>query len=160
MNSHRNNIPRQVSEQPPSSIRRQTRKQTVVETLEAPMLTGVSLRDFIEFKRKRDKYEREISEKNKEEGVEITLASYLTSVDRPVLELMWLRKYIERDSLDEITEDDVKECISHRARRKPGDFEIAAVEKTISNVHIKMSIPGAENRIDTLLLDYKKALDL
>ncbi len=60
--------------------------------------------------------------RTKEEGVNVTLASYLTSVDRSVLELLSLRGYIKIEHFEDITEIDVKRCIKERSTRKPGDF--------------------------------------
>jgi len=80
-------------------------------------------------------YEGEITEKNKEDNVSIT----------PVR--------------DEITNDDIQQCIEKRAERRPEDFDMATVEKCIKKVHMKMNVSSAENRIDVLVLDYINALE-
>ncbi len=63
------------------------------------------------------------------------------------------------ENFEDITEIDVKRCIEERSTRKPGDFEVASVEKAVAKVQMKMSISGAEDRSNILLLDYKRALE-
>ena len=125
----------------------------------APRLKDVTFLDFIKFKEARENYEREVSEKKKEPGVDIHLAFYIVSVDQNALDLFVERQYIKNYSVVEVTDQDVLECISSRCERRKGDFEITDVVRAIRNVHIKLGIPGAEPRIDTPLLDYKRALE-
>lgn len=136
-----------------------TKNQTIVDVITAPRLRDVTFLDFIKFKKARENYERELEEKNKEPGVSVSKASYLTSVDHIVLELFVQRKYIQRDSVKDVTEEDIIDCINKRAERPKGEFELSDVEKAVKSVRMKMSIPGAEPRVDSLLLDYKRALE-
>jgi len=41
-----------------------TVRQTIVETVEAPRLEGITTADFVKFKQDREVYERRIAEKN------------------------------------------------------------------------------------------------
>lgn len=91
--------------------------------------------------------------------MDMQLASYATSIDHNVLELFIDRQYIKHDSVAEVTEADLIECINRRCERPKGAFELSDVEKAIKTVCIRMSIPGAEPRIDSLVLDYKRALE-
>lgn len=136
-----------------------TKNQTIVDTIKAPRLKDVTFLDFIRFVKARENYEREIADKNTEPGVEVPLASYLTSVDHNVLELFIERQYIVKDTVKDITEQDLIKCIESRAVRSKGDFEVADVDKAVKSVRMKMHVPGAEPRVDTLLLDYKRALE-
>ncbi len=47
--------------------------------------------------------------RNKDDGVDITLATYKTSVDNSLLWLKWKRGYIVKDIFDEITDEDIKQ---------------------------------------------------
>ena len=142
---------------PPKSMF--TKNQTIVDTIKAPRLKDVTFLDFIKFKKARENYEREVSEKNKEPGVDIHLASYITCVDHNVLDLFVERQYIKKNCVEDVTDQDILQCINSRCDRRKGDFEITDVVRAIRSVHIKLGIPGAEPRIDTLLLDYKRALE-
>ena len=135
-----------------------TKNQTIVDTIMAPRLIGVTYADFMKFKEAHEVYEREVDEKNKEPGVKIQKASHVTCVDPTVLELLVERAYINRDSVRDATEKDIFNCIENRCERPKGQFELADVKTAIKDVRIKMNIPGAEPRNDTLVLDYMRAL--
>ncbi|CAN8069119.1 unnamed protein product [Agarophyton chilense] len=136
-----------------------TKNQTIVDTIKAPRLRDVTYLHFIKFKKARENYEREVLEKNKDPGVNITLASYATSVDHNVLEQFIDRQYIQRESVADVTEEDLLDCINRRCERPKGEFELSDVEKAIKSVRLDMSILGAEPGIDTLVLAYKRALE-
>lgn len=144
---------------PPSGSVANTKNQTIVDTIRAPRLHYVTYMDFLRFRKARENYEPEVDENNKEPGVHIQKSSYLISTDATVLELLVDRRYIDRDSVNEVTEEDIFECTSKRCERSKGDYELPDVEKAIRNVRMKMSITGAEPRIDNLWLDYKRALE-
>jgi len=152
-------MPRRRSTVEPSGPISDSKRQTVVETLEAPLLSGLSVEDFVRFKKDREKYELEVQEKNKEDGVEITPAGYITSVDRTLLKVLFKRGYIVANSFEDITDDDIRECIGRKSVRPEDDLDLSAVESCIRHVYIKMNVPGAENRIDTLVWDYLKVLE-
>lgn len=94
------------------------------------------------FRKARENYGGEVDEKNKEPGVHILKSSYLTSIDRTVLELLVDRGNIDRDSISEAIEEDNVESISKRCERSKADYELPDVEEAILNVRMKMSIFG------------------
>ena len=132
-------------------------RQTIIHTLEAPMLQGISLQHFVDFKRKRDLYELRVEEKNREDGVQITPTSNRSSMDTILLRTLWRAKYIFADSVEDITEKDIRKCVEEKSVIK--EVILSTVGKAIKNVKMKMNLVPAESRIWTLVYDYEQALE-
>lgn len=62
-------------------------RQTIVETVEAPRLEGITITGFVKFKHDRAMYERRIEEKNSGPKVEVQMTTYIDSVDPSVLNI-------------------------------------------------------------------------
>ena len=82
-----------------------TVKQTIVETLEAPRLNGISTQDFVKFKQDRAIYERRAAKKNYQDGVTVALTSYRNSIKNPILALMLRAEWVTAPDTDCTTED-------------------------------------------------------
>lgn len=136
-----------------------TVKQTTLVGLEAPRLRSMEMKDMILFIRAREVYENTVAEKNKESGVNIPLASYRVSVEHNVLRMMWRAKWIVSDSLESITDNDIKTCVRDRSKRNLDTLNSEEVDAIVKKVRMKMHIREAESRVWTLALDYEKALE-
>lgn len=155
--SHNNSGKNRVSgssQAGPSTVR-----QTIVANLEAPKLKGISTKNFITFLRLREAYERDVDEKNKEPGVQLTPTSYKASVDRTQLKTFITAGWVKADKLEDITEEQIKECIKKRAVREASGAELSRIEAAISNVRINMKITEPEDRIWNLALHYETVLE-
>ena len=138
----------------------ETVKQTIVETLEAPVLRGVCTEHFAAFKRARELYEQKLEEKNQEASVRVTPTSYKNSVERSILRTMITAGWIKAGSVDAITEDDIKNCVKARAVIDIDDKkDLSVIERAISGVSMDMTIADPENRVWTLDVEYTKALE-
>ncbi len=94
-----------------------TSKQTAPAGLEAPRLQTMYIADVVRFEKKRQINEDVVFEKNKEEGVNIALALYKRSVDRNVLRMIWRAEWIRADSVGDVTDQMIKECIGKKSKR-------------------------------------------
>ena len=134
-------------------------KQTTLVGLEAPRLKGMSMEEMIAFIRRREEYEAVVREKNNEPGVQIQLTSYRNSVDPRVLRMMYRAKWITAQSLDSITDEDIKQCISSRSTRSLDNLNAKEIDTIVKNVTMKMDTVDPTSRVWTLALDYEKALE-
>ena len=73
----------------------ETVKQTIVETLEALWLTGIDISDFVSFKERREIYETKVTEKSLEQKIKIATTSYRNSIDRSLLEIFIIAKWVD-----------------------------------------------------------------
>lgn len=63
-------------------------RQTIVKTVEAPRLEGISTADFVKFKCDREVYERRMVEKNSDPNIMVPLTSYKNSTESDILEIL------------------------------------------------------------------------
>ena len=135
-----------------------TVRQTIVETLEAPRLTGVSTGDFVKFKNSREIYERRLEAKNRDDSVNVPATSYRDCVDELVLGLMIRASWVKADSIDEITEKQIEECVNKRSHIPPASYDLAEIERGIRNVKLSDSPSNLETKIWELDLQYHSVL--
>ena len=112
--------------------------QTIVETLEASRLTSITTEAFVKFKQNRATYERRVQEKNNQDGVEVQLNSYRSSVEESILALMLRAQWIEADSIEFITGYQLKACIEIKSCIDPAEYDFAQIEVGIA--HVKLGI--------------------
>ena len=134
-------------------------RQTIVETLEAPRLIGISTEDFVSFKQKREIYERRVNEKSAEQGVPIPATSYRNSIQNPILEMFVVAQWVPMSSVAEITEDNLKACVKHRSEIKPEDHDLAQIEKGIHKLSMDSTQKSHEMQVWRLGLDYATTLE-
>ena len=135
-----------------------TVRQTIVETLEAPRLTGITTADFVQFKQRREVYERRVSEKNSQEGFDVPLTSYSSSVEEPILALMIRASWIKAESVNSITEEQLKMCVYERSRIDPSEYDLAQIEKGIADVRLGTAKKNLEMKVWELDLQYSTVL--
>ena len=133
-------------------------RETIVETLEAPRLNGISAEDFVLFKQKRAIYERRVTENSSEQGVTIPTTSYYNSIDKSVLEMLVLAQWVPVSKVGETTEDHLKTCVEARAKIKPEAYGLAQVEKGIKEICMDSSLRSLEFQIWNLGLKYNQKL--
>lgn len=135
-------------------------RQTIVETLEAPRLTGINTSDFVVFKDKRDLYERKLSEKNSENNTDIPITTYRNSVDESVLEFFYISGWIPVASIDEISEEDLKKCIEDHSKVEDKDLDLGRIERELRSVRMKSpnKKAGLEKQVWNLVLLYTSTL--
>lgn len=134
-------------------------RQTIVETLEAPRLTGISTEDFVSFKQKRDIYERRVEEKSQEQGVTIPATSYRNSIEKPILDIFITAQWVPVSSVEDIAEAHLKTCIEERAKIKPEDYDLAQIEKGVSKIRMEKSQKSLEMQVWRLGLQYATKLE-
>lgn len=138
--------------------RRSTVKETVINCLEAPSLRGVSTRHFIEFKRLRLLYEKQIEEKSRQLKEEIVPTSYRASIEDDDLRTFITAGWIEANSIDELTERQIQECVESRCHRPIDGEKLYMLEQAVRGVSMQMNITDAEDRVWTLHREYCSAL--
>ena len=142
----------------PPRLRQTTVRQTIVETLEAPRLSGVSTEDFVKFKNAREIYERRLEAKNKDEGINVGATSFRDSVDELVLGLMIRAKWIEATDVENVTESQIRECVKTRSSVAPARYDLAEIERGIQGLKLGDSNKNLETRIWELDLHYHVVL--
>jgi len=135
-----------------------TVKQTIVTNLEAPRLKGVSTKDFNQFFRLREIYEKQIQERNREPGLNLNPTSYRASIDDSDLRIFLTAGWVEAADISSITEDDLKEGVKKRSIRTVGGEQLHIVEETVKGVKMDLNIPEAEDRVWTLHRKYLRVL--
>ena len=136
-----------------------TVKQTIVETLEAPRLNGISTQDFVKFKQDREIYERRAAEKNSQDGVTVALTSHRNSIENPILALVLRAEWVAASDTDSITEDQIRSCIQMRSRIDPADYNLAQIEKGIQHVRLRNRQKSLEMKVWELGLQYATVLE-
>jgi len=146
--------PRRRNAEDASAIR-----QTIVETLDAPRLGGITTEDFVLFKQKREVYERRVMEKSLEQGMNIPATSYLNSIEKPILDILVTAQWVPVGTAADITEAHLKKCVEERAEIKPEDYDLAQIESGISRIRMDKSQKSLEMQVWLLGLEYAKKLE-
>lgn len=135
-----------------------TVRETVINCIEAPRLKGLSTGEFIEFKKLRDLYEKQIEEKSRHRKEEIFATSYKASIEDDDLEIFIAAGWIEASSVDEIAERQIVQCIEERCKREVNGEQLYLVDQAVKNVVMNTNIAEAEDRVWSLTRDYRNAL--
>lgn len=135
-----------------------TVRETVISCLEAPRLKGVSTRQFIEFKRLRDLYEKQVEEKSRNLKEDIVPTSLRASIEDDDLNIFIAAGWIDAESIDTITERQILQCIEERCKRVTTGEHLYLVDQAVKNVSMNTNISEAEDRIWSLRRDYYNAL--
>lgn len=133
--------------------------QTIVETLEAPRLNGISTEDFVSFMQKREIYERRVTEKSQEQGIAIPATSYLNSIEKPILDIFVTAQWVPVSKTEEITEEHLRDCVQQRAVIKPEDYDLAQIDTGIADIKMDKSLKSLEMQVWNLGLQYSKKLE-
>lgn len=136
-----------------------TVKQTIVTNLEAPRLKGVSTKEFNQFFRLRELYEKQIAERNREPGLNLTATSYRASIDDSDLRIFLTAGWVEATDISSITEEQLRECVKKRSVREVGGEQLHIVEEAVKDVKMNLSIAEAEDRVWTLHRKYLQTLE-
>ena len=150
--------PRAPSSSLSVGVRRATVRQTIFETLEAPRLTGFATADFINFKPKREIYERRVQETSAEQGTEIPATSYRNFIEKPILQIFITAQWVAVNEVEEISEQHLKNCVEERSNVKSEDFDLAKIESGFKNVKLDKS-KNLEMQVWKLGIRYPSTLD-
>lgn len=135
-----------------------TVRQTIVTNLEAPRLQGVATKHFTQFKRKRELYEKQLAEKNREPGSNFPVTSYRASIDDAYLRIFITAHWIKATSLEEITEEELVGCVEARASHDPEGYELGRISHLVRNVRMDTSLAHSEDRVWGLHLRFTTTL--
>ena len=119
-----------------------TIKQTIIETIEAPRLENIIVRDSVAFKESRIIYERRISKKNADAAVQMPLSTYKISINESVLELFVTENCVDSTSVDRITEDRIKSYIDKLTHVEENDYDLGSFERNIRTVSMEQPSLG------------------
>ena len=136
-----------------------TVRQTIVTNLEAPRLRGVSTKDFVQFKKARDLYEKQVAEKNREPGVSITPTSYLASIEDAFLRTFVAAKWVPVASISDIQEEHLVACVEAKAVYDPKEHDLERIEDMVADIKMDLGIKDAESRVWTLFQKYVTRLE-
>lgn len=134
-------------------------RQTIISTIEAPRLRGVSTKHFIDFKKRRELYEKQIEEKNKDSATSIPLVSYKSSVENADLRLFIAARWVPVDTIEQITELHIRQCIQDRGHRLLDGEHLHLITEAIRPLAMKLNIVEAEDRVWTFHRDYLYLLE-
>ena len=136
-------------------------RQTIVESLEAPMLQGITVAHCVAFRRNREIYERKVAEKNSESGIQVQETTYLNSVPSHMLKMMILGRFISAKHPSEVTNEQVKRCIELRAKIHLNEYNINLIEHRIQHIKLESRCKGStlEDMVWDLVSKYTETLD-
>ena len=135
-----------------------TIRQTIVETLEAPRLLGIEIRDFVEFREKRKLYERRLKEKNLEQNSSVPTTSLRNSIEDSVLKIFIRMRWIPETDMTSIKEESLKECIEHRSKIESKKYDIFFLDKLVKRLKADTKLSSLHLRVCKLAHDYEKLL--
>ena len=137
-----------------------TVKQTIVASLEAPRLTDITTEAIAVFKEQRATYERQVDEKNSDSSTQITKTTYRNSVDQSVLDVFVMAQWVPVHSVEEVTEQQIRDCIDNRAEVAVQDYDAGKIEQDIKDVKMeaKDKDTNLEKQVWKLCLNYTTTL--
>lgn len=118
--------------------KKDTVRETIVESLEAPRLSGMDRKKFSQFREKRKEYERLVDEYNTQDGHEALVSA---------------------SDIGSVSEDEQKECIEKEVDVSPEDYDLIEIEKDISHFRMPKKKNSLKTRVRTLSLNYGKRLN-
>lgn len=124
--------------------------QTIITNIEAPKLTGASTQNFVEFKRKRELYEKQVQKRNKEPNNQVVPFSLRASIDDADLRIFIAAGWITAQTIDSITEQQLMDCVSKRCERDENGEDLYLITEATRKVSIEMRIVESEDRIWSL----------
>lgn len=137
----------------PSTVR-----ESVITCIEAPRLKGISIKGFIEFKRKSDTYERQIEKKSrqiKEALIPTSLNAFIEDEDH---QIFILAGWLETLSVDETAERQIKECVDETCKQKVNGEHLYLIDEAVRRVNMRMHIMEAVKIVWTVRREYGNAL--
>lgn len=102
---------------------------------------------FVEYKKARQIYEFQIEEKNRKPGTAVTATSYLASFEDSYLCLFIAAGWITAETVSDISEEQLKECIEKRSVQSFQEHELSKMEDAITDLKMDMKISDAESRV-------------
>lgn len=139
-----------------------TVKQTILKSLEAPRLNGVEARDFVMFLNRRQEYVRKVEEKAVENGIERSKApitSLRNSMERTLIQLFVLTKWVPETSVDTVSEASLLACIQKKAVVKVGDYDFSLIERHLADIRMDNTVSDLESRVWKFSLRYSNMLE-
>ena len=137
----------------PSTVR-----QTIVETLEAPRLIGIETINFVEFKKKRTTYERQLSERNAEQNTCVPKTTLRNSIDDDLLRLFIQLGWVPEDDIEKISEESLRICIEKQSEVLTENYDIIFLDHLVKQLRMDMKIPSLKSRVCKLAFDYQRLL--
>ena len=99
-----------------------TVKQTIVESLEAPRLTGIDVKDFVRFRELRSIYERKLAEHNRDQNKNVPRTTLRNSISNDLLRMFIRIKWVPETDIEEISDESLIQCINNQAIIIKRDF--------------------------------------
>lgn len=128
--------------------------------MEAPRLAAISTADFVSFKHGREVYERRVAEKNADPNVQIQLTTYKDSITPAILEILALGDWVPVDTVELITENNLKDCVLKHTNVDPDDYHFGKLKDELK--YVKLGRADNENNLESqvrrLILEYTKIL--
>lgn len=134
-------------------------RQTIVTNLEAPRLQGISTKHFTNFQKKRDLYKKKVAEKNRDPEISIIPTSFRASLNDSYLRIFLTAHWIQAETIDEITEQQLQDCIKERASFSPEGYDLCRIDRIVSKVKMDLNIAEAEDRVWSLHHHYLTVLE-
>ena len=137
-----------------------TIRQTIVETLEAPRLVGIEVKDFVEFREKRHEYERKLAERNAEQNTNVPRTTIRNSIDNDLLKMFIRMQWIPETELSKITEESLITCINTQSSVPKKEYDVNYLDKQVSKLKMDLQVLGLKRRVCKLAYDYEKLLTM
>ncbi|PXF44743.1 hypothetical protein BWQ96_05502 [Gracilariopsis chorda] len=137
-----------------------TVRQTIIESVEAPRLRDISTEDFVLFKQKLEVYERQIAEKNAESGIQVPLKTYWNSITKPVLDIFVTACWVPVESVEDITEQHLRQCVEEPAQVNPEEYNLAQIERDLKYVRMDKNTKSNSLEMQVLRLGLKYSTTL
>lgn len=104
-----------------------TVKQTVVSKLKALHLRGVSGQHFTSFLKEQELYNKQLEERNKDSGFQVSPTSNCASIGDEDLRVFSTANWISAPRVYEITEKGLQKCVHSRDVREISETRLAII---------------------------------
>lgn len=108
-----------------------TVRETVINCVKALKLRSISTQHFIEFKCRRELYQKQLEEKGRHLGEESLAFFYKASMEDENLRFYIANGWIEASSIGKLTESQIKTSIGEKRKRKVAGEDLYLVDNAV-----------------------------
>lgn len=121
-----------------------TVRQYIIINVEAPQLRDVSTKNFVEFKRLTEQYEKQVQEKSQEPNTIIVPIASKASSDDGNLRILIVVGWISAPSIQDITEEEIVQCVKQHCQNGEKGEYMYLINLAIAKVGMETPIVEAQ----------------
>lgn len=117
-----------------------TVRRMIISIVETRLPRDVSFRSFIEFKKQREFYDKQVKDKNTQKNTKIFSLSLKASIDDTEFEIFGARGWMKSSSVTETSEEQIVECVLKLCQKDEYGETLYLIIEVVSKVAMKMRI--------------------